>query len=175
LYKLAITVQGELTSGIAGLGGIIDLANNALTLIVTLTTKPLLLLIGIIMMGYAIVKVFFGNLKRGGILLIQIAVGSLYMFSVPRGYIDGFLQWVKQVIGLCLTAFLQTVFLTVGLLILPSHPVLGIGIMLSAGEVPRIAGAFGLETSTRANITSAVYAVQSAVNTTRTIMKAVAK
>jgi hypothetical protein len=175
LYKLAITVQGELTSGISGLGGIIDLANNALTLIVTLTTKPLLLLIGIIMMGYAIVKVFFGNLKRGGILLIQIAVGSLYMFSVPRGYIDGFVQWVKQVIGLCLTAFLQSVFLTIGLLILPSHPVLGIGIMLSAGEVPRIAGAFGLETSTRANITSAVYAVQSAVNTTRTIMKAVAK
>jgi hypothetical protein len=94
---------------------------------------------------------------------------------VPRGYIDGFVQWVKQVIGLCLTAFLQTVFLTVGLLILPSHPVLGIGIMLSVGEVPRVAGAFGLETSTRANITSAVYAVQSAVNTTKTIMRAVAK
>ena len=34
----------------------------------------------------SVVKVFFANLKRGGILLIQIAVGSLYMFSVPRGY-----------------------------------------------------------------------------------------
>ena len=31
--------------------------------------------------------------------LIQIAVGSLYMFSVPRGYIVGFTQWCKQVIG----------------------------------------------------------------------------
>jgi hypothetical protein len=58
---------------------------------------------------------------------------------------------------------------------MPDHPILGLGIMLSAGEVPRIAGAFGLETSTRANITSAVYAVQAAVNTTQTIMKAAAK
>ena len=52
-----------------------------------------------VMMGYAVIKVFFGNLKRGGILLIQIAVGSLYMFSVPRGYIDGFTQWCKQAVS----------------------------------------------------------------------------
>ena len=42
------------------------------------------------------IKVFFANLKRGGILLIQIAVGSLYMFSVPRGYLDGFYQWCSR-------------------------------------------------------------------------------
>ena len=54
----------------------------------------------VILMGYAVIKVFFSNLKRGGILLIQISVGSLYMFSVPRGYIDGFIQWCKQIIGL---------------------------------------------------------------------------
>ena len=60
----------------------------------------------IILMAYAIIKVFFANLKRGGILLIQLAVGSLYMFSVPRGYTDGFIQWCKQIIGLCLSAFL---------------------------------------------------------------------
>ena len=29
----------------------------------------------LILMAYAIIKVFFANLKRGGILLIQIAVG----------------------------------------------------------------------------------------------------
>ena len=46
-------------------------------------------------------------------------------------------------------------------------------LMLSAGEVPRICGAFGLDTSTRANIMSAVYAAQSAVNTTRTVVQAV--
>ena len=46
-------------------------------------TSPIMLLFCIIMMAYAVIKVFFANLKRGGILLIQIAVGSLYMFSIP--------------------------------------------------------------------------------------------
>ena len=71
----------------------------------------------LILMGYAVIKVFFANLKRGGILLIQIAVGSLYLFSVPRGYIDGFVGWCKQVIGLCLTAFLQATVLIAGLMV----------------------------------------------------------
>ena len=46
-------------------------------------------------------------------------------------------------------------------------------LMLSAGEVPRIAGSFGLDTTTKANITSAVYTAQSAVNVTRTIAAAI--
>ncbi len=55
------------------------------------------------------------------------------------------------------------------------HALLGLGLMLSAGEIPRIAGAFGLETSTRANLMSAVYTAQTAVNTTRSIVQAAAK
>ena len=139
-----------------------------------LGTNPVMLMFCTILMAYAVIKVFFSNLKRGGILLIQIAVGSLYMFSIPRGYIDGFIQWMKQVIGLCLTAFLQATILTAGLMVLQDHALLGLGLMLSAGEVPRIAGAFGLDTTTRANIMSAVYTVQSVVNTTRTVVQAVA-
>ena len=138
-------------------------------------TSPFMALFIIILMGYAVIKVFFANLKRGGILLIQIAVGSLYMFSVPRGYIDGFIQWCKQIIGLCLTTFLQATILTAGLMVVKDHALLGLGLMLSAGEVPRIAGAFGLDTSTRANMMSAVYTAQAAVNTTKTIVKAVPK
>ena len=133
-----------------------------------------MLLFCVVLMAYAVVKVFFANLKRGGILLIQIAVGSLYMFSIPRGYTDGFVQWCKQVIGLCLTTFLQATILTAGLMVVPDHILLGLGLMLSAGEVPRIAGTFGLDTTTRANIMSAVYTAQAAVNTTRTIVQAVA-
>ena len=90
-------------------------------------TSPIMALFIIILMGYAVIKVFFANLKRGGILLIQIAVGSLYMFSVPRGYIDGFIQWTKQIIGLCLTAFLQATILTAGLLVVKEHALLGLG------------------------------------------------
>jgi hypothetical protein len=132
-----------------------------------------MLLFCVILMAYAVIKVFFSNLKRGGILLIQIAVGSLYMFSIPRGYIDGFTQWMKQVIGLCLTAFLQATILVAGLMVFRDKALLGLGLMLSAGEVPRIAGAFGLDTTTRANLMSAVYTAQSAVNITKTVVKAI--
>lgn len=127
----------------------------------------------IIMMGYSIIKVFFANLKRGGILLIQIAVGSMYMFSVPRGYTDGFIQWCKQTIAICFTAFMQTVILFAGLGVMKTNLLLGIGLILAATEVPRIAQQFGLDTSAKANISSSIYAMQSAMTITRTITNAV--
>ena len=190
LYELSVTLQGQFTAGITGYGASIgDVASDimqefsAVESLTDLTSGPFLgfgsitsgimILFCIILMAYAIIKVFFANLKRGGILLIQIAVGSLYMFSVPRGYTDGFIQWCKQIIGLCLTAFLQATILIAGLMVFKDHALLGLGLMLSAGEIPRIAGAFGLDTTTRANIMSAVYTAQAAVNTTRTIVQAV--
>ena len=192
LYELSVTLQGQLTAGITGYGASIgDVASDimqefsAVESLTDLTSGPFLgfgsitsgimILFCIILMAYAIIKVFFANLKRGGILLIQIAVGSLYMFSVPRGYTDGFIQWCKQIIGLCLTAFLQATILIAGLMVFKDHALLGLGLMLSAGEIPRIAGAFGLDTTTRANIMSAVYTAQAAVNTTLTIVQAVSK
>ena len=192
LYELSVTLQGQLTAGITGYGASIgDVASDimqefsAVESLTDLTSGPFLgfgsitsgfmILFCIILMAYAIIKVFFANLKRGGILLIQIAVGSLYMFSVPRGYTDGFIQWCKQIIGLCLTAFLQATILIAGLMVFKDHALLGLGLMLSADEIPRIAGAFGLDTTTRANIMSAVYTAQAAVNTTRTIVQAVSK
>ena len=104
LYSLAISLQGTLTAGITGFGStsIGDAAKAALADLENLEsltestyplrgfgreTSGLMVLFCLILMAYAVIKVFFSNLKRGGILLIQIAVGSLYMFSVPRGYI----------------------------------------------------------------------------------------
>lgn len=159
----------EILTGLEG-ASLMDIAAQAKW---GLGTNPIMLLFAMILMAYAVIKVFFSNLKRGGILLIQIAVGSLYMFSIPRGYTDGFTQWCKQVIGLCLTAFLQATILVAGLMVFSDKALLGLGLMLAAGEVPRIAGAFGLDTTTRANIMSAVYTAQAAVNTTRTIVQAV--
>ena len=127
----------------------------------------------LILMGYSVIKIFFANLKRGGILLIQIAVGSLYLFSLPRGYVDGFYSWCRQIAGLCLTAFLQTTILIAGLMVWNENMLLGCGLMLSASEIPRVAQQFGLETTTRANIMSAVYATQTIVNLTRNIAAAV--
>ena len=70
--------------------------------------------------------------------------------------------------------YLATI-LTAGLMVVKDHALLGLGLMLSAGEVPRVAGAFGLDTSTRANVMSAVHTAQAAVNTTKTIVQTVAK
>mgnify|MGYP006982291020 FL=1 len=98
---------------------------------------------------------------------MQIAVGSMYLFSVPRGYTDGFIQWTKQIIALCLTAFLQTTLLMLGLMTFPGNKIIGIGIMLAAGEVPRIAGQFGMDTSAKMNLMSAAHSAQSAIYLTR--------
>lgn len=192
LYKLSISLQSSLTAGITGLGtGIDTVAANIINQLsaagslenaanagvfggMGAITNPIMLIFILILMGYAVIKVFFANLKRGGILVIQIAVGSLYMFSVPRGYLDGFVSWCKQIVGLCLTAFLQSTILIAGLMVVKDHALLGLGLMLSAGEVPRIAGAFGLDTSTKGNLMSAVYTAQTAVNMTRTVVRAVA-
>lgn len=191
LYALSVSLQGTLSVGLTGsdttigevgqqiitdlseIDSLADMIDNSYFGLGVITS-PLMILFCVILMAYAVIKVFFANLKRGGILLIQIAVGSLYMFSIPRGYIDGFVQWMKQVIGLCLTAFLQSTILVAGLMVFKDHALLGLGLMLSANEVPRIAGTFGLDTTTRANIMSAVYTAQAAVNTTRTIVQAVA-
>lgn len=192
LYALSVSLQGTLSVGLTGSGTTIgevgqqiitdlgeidslaDMIDNSYFGLGVITS-PLMILFCVILMAYAVIKVLFANLKRGGILLIQIAVGSLYMFSIPRGYIDGFVQWMKQVIGLCLTAFLQSTILVAGLMVFKDHALLGLGLMLSAGEVPRIAGTFGLDTTTRANIMSAVYTAQAAINTTRTIAGTVLK
>ncbi len=191
LYKLSVSLQGSFTAGLTGLGK--DIGTAASEIISSLQdagtwqdaassgvlgglsgiTNPIVMIFILILMGYATIKVFFSNLKRGGILVIQIAVGSLYMISVPRGYLDGFVGWSKQVIALCLTAFLQSIVLIAGLMVIKDHALLGLGLMLSANEIPRIAGQFGLETGTRANISSAVYTAQSAINLSRTVIQTV--
>ena len=178
LYSLCVSLQGTFGSAISGLvnpESIGEMAQGALmSASIPGIGNPILQIFCAVMMGYAVIKVFFANLKRGGILVIQIAVGSLYMVSVPRGYIDGFTQWCKQVIGICVTAFLQSTILTAGLLVFLDHPLLGLGLMLSSTEVPRIAGQFGLDTSTKTNLMGGVYAAQSAINLSRTVARAVA-
>ena len=179
LFKLSVDLQASLTAGITGYGT--DFGSQASLFLTdsgnsfSAIGNPILSIFLIIMMGYAVIKVFFSNLKRGGILLIQIAVGSLHMFAVPRGVMDGFTSWMRQVIGLCLTTFLQATILTAGLMVVKDNALLGLGLMLSAGEIPRICGAFGLDTTTKSNVMGAMYATQAAVNTTRTIINAVPK
>lgn len=190
LYSLSVSLQGTFASGLTGYGSSIGTVGQQiiedLTGVESITemagaaggfglgviTSPIMIIFCVILMAYAVIKVFFSNLKRGGILLIQIAVGSLYFFSVPRGYLDGFWNWGKQVAGLCLTAFLQTTMLTAGLMVWNTNMLLGCGMMLASTEVPRIAGAFGVDTSTRANVMGAVHTAQSVINTVRMVSSA---
>ena len=180
LYKFCVSLQnsfaGDLTRIFSGAQGstIGEIAAFILRTVFTLgtPTEPVLkLLFFLLSFSYCAIKVFFANIKRGGILLIQIAVGSLYMFSVPRGYTDGFNQWCKQIMAICLTAFLQTTLLFLGMLTLQDNLLLGLGIMLTANEVPQIAQQFGLDSSVRVNVSSVVYSTSSAVNLAKNLMR----
>lgn len=184
LYKFCISLQNTFSHDLASIFastqylGLGDLSQIVLRSVFTSTPTnldPLVTLLTLIAFAYCVIKIFFQNIKRGGILLIQMAVGSLYMFSVPRGYTDGFVQWMKQMIATCLTAFLQTTLLYLGLLTFQNHMLMGLGIMLAANEVPRIAQQFGLDSSAKFNAMSVVYGTSSAVNLTRNIMKATGK
>lgn len=173
LYKFCISLQTKMSAGMSKLVGGTSIGTSATASLGYITKMNLGVILAIfilVMMGYSIIKIFFANLKRGGILLIMIAVGSLYMFSIVRGYTDGFIQWCKQVIGICLTAFLQAIVLIAGLGVMKENCLLGIGLVLSASEIPRIAGQFGLDTSTKANLMSTFYAAQSAMSISKTVM-----
>ena len=168
LYKFCITLQNIFSRDLAALAagtkstGLSELSLSALTNFFLTDIEANISLfntLSLVAFAYCIIKVFFANIKRGGILLIQMSVGALYMFSVPRGYADGFNQWCKQVIAICLTAFLQTTILYIGLLTYTQHPLLAVGICLSANEVPRIAQMYGLDTSVRVNMMSVSHTV----------------
>ena len=174
LYELSISMQLGMNSDMTGyiqVDAVKSYVDIALDVINVKLFGPLLAIIIIIMMAYAVVKVFLASLKRGGILLIQIAIGSLYMFSVPRGYTDGLIMWMKQVIALCLTSFLQSTMLIAGLILFKDTWLLGLGIMLAAGEIPRIAGNFGLETAARPNVNMVINTAQSAVHLVKMVAK----
>ena len=158
LYSLCSNLQGSFALDLVGtfVGSTsASVGGTALGVLAEVgMTVSLFNLFFIILFGYCTVKVVFANIKRGGILLCQIAVGSLYMFGVPRGYTDGFYGWCKQVIATCLTAFLQTTILYLGLLTYTQHALIAVGLCLSATEVPRIAQMYGLDTSVRVNMMS---------------------
>lgn len=163
LYSFCVNLQGTFSSDLLGnfiSGTTTTVADSGLTVIMALAMDvSLFSLFFIILFGYCTVKVVFSNIKRGVIMLCQIAVGSLYLFGVPRGYTDGFYSWCKQVIATCLTAFLQTTILYLGLLTYTQHALLAVGICLSANEVPRIAQMYGLDTSVRVNMMSVSHTV----------------
>ena len=181
LYKFCITLQYTFSKNLVDayvLSNRVDypkLVADVFNKIFNLETghQGFIDLVFLLAFAYCVIKLFFQNLKRGGILMIQIAVGTLYMFSVPRGYTDGFNQWMKQVIAICLTAFLQTTLFYLGLLTMTDQLILGLGIMFAANEVPRIAQQFGLDSSVKVNMMSVVHTATTTASLVRAVGKAV--
>ena len=68
---------------------------------------------------------------------------------------------------------MQTTLLFLGLMTFTDNMLLGLGIMLAANEVPRIAQQFGLDSSVRVNIMSVVHATTTVVNLTRSVARSV--
>ncbi len=182
LYKFCTTLQNVFAHDLAEIFGrtsvsIVDECSKALYAHFSATTgvPNLLSILSLSAFAYCVLKVFFANIKRGGILLIQMSVGAMYMFSVPRGYSDGFNQWCRQVAALCLTTFMQTTLLFLGLMTFTTDMLPGLGIMLAANEVPRIAQQFGLDSSVKVSMMNIVHSTTTAVNLTRSVIKAVGK
>ncbi|MBQ7152412.1 MAG: hypothetical protein IJR83_00545, partial [Clostridia bacterium] len=174
LYRFCTDLQGVFAKGLLSLTGAeaAEPAKAALSALPLFSAphgaNPLLPILGLLCVAYCTIRCFLANLKRGAILFIQIAVGSLHVFSMPRGENGGWLVWCRRVAGLCFTAFLQTTMLLLGLATLQTHVLLGLGVLLGATEVPRIADQFGLDTSIRASLSGAVRNTSMAINLIRT-------
>jgi len=101
-------------------------------------------------------------LKRGGMYLAHIMVGYLYMFSIPSGNTEGFMDWCRQTVAIALTNVLQTALLYIGLSMIAtdmSKIFLGIGVIMAATKVEEIAGRYGMTTNTSAQFGAASKAI----------------
>lgn len=104
LYELCIALQGSFSYDLLGVflsDTYSTIADSGLSVLYVLASDvSLFSLFFIILFGYCTVKVVFANIKRGGIMLCQIAVGSIYMIGIPRGFTDGFSSFkVAEIFG----------------------------------------------------------------------------
>ena len=128
--------------------------------------SDLMLLIFFIALLFTGIKVLFSFIKRGGVLMILILVGSVHMINTPRGYWDAFWSWCRQIIALCITQFCQIALFCCGISIFLSSFMVsfgtflaGLSLILAAAEVPRIADRYGMDTSLKGNAMGAVQTV----------------
>lgn len=131
-----------------------------------MTPSDLMVLIFFIALLFAGLKVLFSFIKRGGILMILILVGSVHMINLPRGHWDSFWSWCRQIIALCVTQFCQMALFCTGIAVFSaSHQtsfalfLVGLSLTLAAAEVPRIAERYGMDTSFKGNAAGAVQTI----------------
>ena len=140
----------------------------------TETPSDILLVIFFLALLFSGIKVLFSFVKRSGVLMILLLIGSVHMISTPRGYWDAFWSWCRQLIALCITNFCQIALLCAGVsvffssfMVSLSQFLAGLSLVLASAEVPRIADRFGIDTSIRGN---AMGAVSTIATTTRILV-----
>lgn len=124
----------------------------------------------------AIIVVLVQCTKRAGIYLIQIMVGYLYIFSIPAGNTDGFFGWCRQTVAIAFTNAVQITLLMLGMKLMTNtlqSIFLGIGVILAASSVEKVAGQFGMSANSRQSIGAAVRTVRETTQLIHTIKKAV--
>lgn len=129
---------------------------------------------------FTLIKIFLSNMKRGGVLLVQLIACPFHIFNIPRGHVDAFFSWCKQVLALYITTFAQNFLLALGLMILGSssgvttaNMCLCIGVLLASAEAPQILQQFGLDSSIKTSPTQAIYAASGVANIVGTVSKMV--
>lgn len=86
----------------------------------------------------------FALLKRSFFAFCLTIFGCVHMFSVPRGYGDGFLDWCKQLIGLGFGAFLHMVMLGMSsYLLCEGHYIMGWAGMLVGPAIDPLLQRYG--------------------------------
>ena len=149
-----------MSNGLAKLVGsqsVGDSAIKSLSYMQKAVLGTVLLIFLLIMMGYSIIKVFFANLKKRRYPFSNDCSRiALYVFNCAWLY-RWFYSMVQADHWYMSYCILQAVILIAGLGVMKENCLLGIGLILAASEIPRIAGQFGLDTSMKANIMSTVY------------------
>lgn len=123
----------------------------------------------VIIMLVCVLRLFLANIKRGGVMLILIFVCPMHLFSVPRGYTDAFYSWCKQVIAVCLTAFIESFLVALSLLVysVSAEMFVSVGLALASFESPKIMQQFGIDTSMKANISQAIFGISGTMGIVR--------
>lgn len=116
---------------------------------------------------YCVIKIFIQSIKRGGVLLLIIGTGSLYMFSIPVSGTKVLTSYLKKIFALCFTSFFQTTLLSLGFAIFPHENIVGISLMLAASETSKIAEQFGLDVSAKDSFENAKRATMNIIKAGR--------
>lgn len=98
----------------------------------------------------AIIVCLLQIMKRGGMYMAQIIIGYLYIFSIPSGNTQGFFEWCRQTVAIALTNVVQTALLFIGMNLMAKDITkifLGVGVILAASAVEKIAGRYGMSTN----------------------------